>query len=136
MVCFFRFFTKVNLIAGVRTRVMIRQEGLRSTAVEPGFSPRGAEVGLMVVGDCLGGDRLVWAEAGPFVGFGNKALAAHHIPFHFSTAVANVDVDFGLDGFKGGGKGQMGLFMLGFDGMVGEAAIHVGAVNTDTHGRV
>jgi len=49
---------------------------------------------------------------------------------------ANIDVNGGFDGFKGGVIGQMAFLMLGFYGVVGGTAINVMTIHTNTHNSI
>lgn len=64
-----------------------------------------------------------------------KALATHHIPFHLDIIFArsNVDVNAGLDGLENRILRHVRHLMLRFYCVVGNAAIYVMAVNTNTH---
>lgn len=77
--------------------------------------------------------QLARTEFCPLVATLYKALTADDIPFHLSTVVADVDVDFGLDGLEIWSFGEMRLQVLAFDGVIGDAAIDVVAVDADTH---
>jgi hypothetical protein len=65
-----------------------------------------------------------------------ETKTTHHVPFHFDVISlgTNIDVDTGFLGIEIWAIRQVGLFVLTFDGMVGETAIHIMAVDTNTHG--
>ncbi len=71
----------------------------------------------------------------PFAGLLLETFTADYIPFHFNFVLvgANVDVDGGFYGVEIGCFGEMDLFVLSFYGVVGEAAVYIVAVNTNTH---
>jgi hypothetical protein len=64
-----------------------------------------------------------------------ETFTADYIPFHFYFILpgADVDVDCGFYGVEIGGFGEVRLFVLCFYGVVGEAAVYIMAVNTNTH---
>ena len=74
-------------------------------------------------------------QCSPFAGLLLETFTADYIPFHFNfvLAGADVDVDCGFYGVEIGCFGEMNLFVLSFYGVVGEAAVYIMAVNTNTH---
>ena len=84
----------------------------------------------------LSWDKFPRPQLGPFSSFLLEAQATHHIPFHlnFFPLRPDIDVDRRFYGLKAGSFRQVRLLMLGFNSMVGRAAIDVVAVNADTHG--
>jgi hypothetical protein len=62
-----------------------------------------------------------------------ETLTPDYIPFHFNFVLAgtDVDVDGGFYGVEIGCFGKVNL--LFFYGVVGEAAVYIVAVNTNTH---
>lgn len=74
-------------------------------------------------------------QFGPFADLLFETLTSDYIPFHFYfiLAGADVDVDCRFYGVEIGCFGEVKLFVLSFYGVVGEAAVYVMAVNTNTH---
>jgi hypothetical protein len=83
----------------------------------------------------LSRDEFAWPQFCPFAGLLLETLTANYIPFHFNfvLAGADVDVDGGFYGVEIGCFGEVKLFVLFFYGVVGEAAVYIVAVNTNTH---
>lgn len=83
----------------------------------------------------LSRDEFAWPQRGPFAGLLLETLTPDYIPFHFNFVLAgtDVDVDGGFYGVEIGCFGEVNLFVLFFYGVVGEAAVYIVAVNTNTH---
>jgi hypothetical protein len=88
--------------------------------------------------DFLSRNQLTRTQFRPFALFEFKALTAHYIPLHlnFLAAGANIDVNRRFDRVKRGPIGQMRLLVLGFDRIVGNAAIDVMTIDANTHGSI
>lgn len=90
---------------------------------------------LMAVRWWLGGDGLSRSQFWPFSGFLFKTFTANYIPFHLDAIFcgADINVDAGFNGVKGGIVANMAFLMLCFYGVVGDTAIDIVTVNTNTH---
>lgn len=82
-------------------------------------------------------NRFARAQLRPLTHFLLETLATDYIPFHLDILLlrANIHVDGGVVGFKGGRFGDVGLLVLRFYGIVGFAAIDEMTVHTNTHSR-
>jgi len=76
------------------------------------------------------------AEFCPFAHFWGETFTTDYIPLHldFFGGGADIDIDSWLDRLKIWIFRQMGLLVLVFYGVVGETAIDIYAINTNTHG--
>lgn len=83
---------------------------------------------------CSCGYKFAGTKPSPFVAIFLEAGTADNIPLHFGAMVADVDIDFGGLRLKIRSFREIGLLMLGFDGMIGKTAIDIVAVNANAHG--
>lgn len=93
-----------------------------------------------------GRNEFARAEARPLALFHHEAVTANHVILKAKFVLLNnaialdphhrrldIGVNGGVHGFKVGGFGQVGLLVLGFNRVIGDAAVNVKAIYTNAH---